>query len=508
MKKFIKVLSSPNMKAAAQRNMEVLPQYQYQSVVIDEYLKTAMKGKKYFIRTYGCQGNLRDSEVIAGILEKIGYVVTDDVLTADIILLNTCCVRENAEKKVFGEIGSLKSLKQKNPDLIIGVCGCMVQQEHIVSTILSKYQQVDLLFGTHNIHQLPMLIQEVLTSNQRICNVLSNQGDIQEDLPSCRASSFKAWVNIMYGCNKFCTYCIVPYTRGKERSRKAVDILNEIKELKALGYKEVTLLGQNVNAYGKDIDDLSFPQLLEQIALIGIERIRFTTSHPWDFSDELIDVIAKYDNIMNHIQLPVQSGDDNTLRLMGRRYSREQYLTLVEKIKTKIPTASITTDIIVGFPNESEEAFNNTLSLCEIVKYDSAFTFIYSPRVGTPAAKMKDNVLMETKKQRFNKLTAVIAKYELEKYKTFEDKVVKVLVEGPSKKNEEILSEMNKKLPYTYSCIFRFLIFRTIKNCFLYSIIITFWHSRTIFFSFVIGAIIRLSHTLMNRVYLRFNISK
>ena len=440
MKKFVKVLSSPNMKAAAQRNMDVLPQYQYQSVVIDEYLKTAMKGKKYFIRTYGCQGNLRDSEVIAGILEKIGYVLTDDVMSADIILLNTCCVRENAEKKVFGEIGSLKSLKQKNPDLIIGVCGCMVQQEHIVSTILSKYQQVDLLFGTHNIHQLPMLIQEVLTSNQRICNVLSNQGDIQEDLPSCRASSFKAWVNIMYGCNKFCTYCIVPYTRGKERSRKSIEILNEIKELKALGYKEVTLLGQNVNAYGKDIDDLSFPELLEQIALIGIERIRFTTSHPWDFSDELIDVIAKYDNIMNHIQLPVQSGDNEILRLMGRRYSREQYLTLVEKIKTKIPTASITTDIIVGFPNESEEAFNNTLSLCEIVKYDSAFTFIYSPRVGTPAAKMKDNVLMETKKQRFNKLTAVIAKYELEKYKTFENKVVKVLVEGPSKKNLEILS--------------------------------------------------------------------
>ena len=440
MKKFVKVLSSPNMKAAAQRNMDVLPQYQYQSVVIDEYLKTAMKGKKYFIRTYGCQGNLRDSEVIAGILEKIGYVLTDDVMSADIILLNTCCVRENAEKKVFGEIGSLKSLKQKNPDLIIGVCGCMVQQEHIVSTILSKYQQVDLLFGTHNIHQLPMLIQEVLTSNQRICNVLSNQGDIQEDLPSCRASSFKAWVNIMYGCNKFCTYCIVPYTRGKERSRRSIDILNEIKELKALGYKEVTLLGQNVNAYGKDIEDLSFPELLEQIALIGIERIRFTTSHPWDFSDELIDVIAKYDNIMNHIQLPVQAGDNEILRLMGRRYSREQYLTLVEKIKTKIPTASITTDIIVGFPNESEEAFNNTLSLCEIVKYDSAFTFIYSPRVGTPAAKMKDNVSMETKKRRFNKLTAVIAKNELEKYKTYENKVVKVLVEGPSKKNEEILS--------------------------------------------------------------------
>ena len=440
MKKFAKIISSPDMKQAAIRNMEVLPKYQYKSVIIDEDIKNVLTGKNYFIRTYGCQGNLRDSEVIAGILSNMGYKETNCVDNADIIILNTCCVRENAEKKVFGEIGTLKSLKQKNPELIIGVCGCMVQQEHIVSTILSKYQQVDLLFGTHNIYQLPSLIKDVITSNQRICNVLSNQGDIQEDLPSCRASNFKAWVNIMYGCNKFCTYCIVPYTRGKERSRKSVDILNEIKELKAKGYKEVTLLGQNVNAYGKDIDDLSFPELMEQIALTGIERIRFTTSHPWDFSEELIDVIAKYDNIMNHIQLPVQSGDDEILRLMGRRYSRKQYLDLVERIKAKIPEASITTDIIVGFPNESEEAFENTLSLCEIVKYDSAFTFIYSPRVGTPAAKMKDNVSMETKKQRFNKLTAVIAKNELEKYKTFEGKTVKVLVEGPSKKNIEILS--------------------------------------------------------------------
>ncbi len=329
---------------------------------------------------------------------------------------------------------------QTRPDLILGVCGCMVQQEHIVSTLLSQYPQVDLIFGTHNIYQLPSLIKEAIMSNQRICNVLSNQGDIQEDLPSCRASNFKAWVNIMYGCNKFCTYCIVPYTRGKERSRKSVDILNEVKELKRLGYKEVTLLGQNVNAYGKDIDDLTFPQLMEQIALIGIERIRFTTSHPWDFSDELIDVIAKYPNIMNHIQLPVQSGDDGILKLMGRRYNRQQYLDLVQRIKKKIPDAALTTDIIVGFPNESEEAFENTLSLCEQVKYDSAFTFIYSPRVGTPAAKMKDNVSMEVKKQRFNRLTAVIAKYELEKYKTYENKIVKVLVEGPSKKNPEILS--------------------------------------------------------------------
>lgn len=440
MKKFARVLSSPNMKDAAVRDVNTVPQYQYDSVKIDEDIKNIGINRKYYIRTYGCQGNLRDSEVIAGILETLKYSKTDDVEQADFIILNTCCVRENAEKKVFGEIGSLKSLKQKNPDLIIGVCGCMVQQEHIVSTILESYHQVDLLFGTHNIYQLPSLIKEVITSNQRVCNVMSNQGDIQEDLPSCRASSFKAWVNIMYGCNKFCTYCIVPYTRGKERSRKSKDILDEVRQLKEAGYKEITVLGQNVNAYGKDIDDLSFAALLEQIALIGIERIRFTTSHPWDFSDELIDVIAKYPNIMNHIQLPVQSGDDEILRLMGRRYTSKQYLDLVIKIKERIPNVSLTTDIIVGFPNESEQAFENTLALCEKVKYDSAFTFIYSPRVGTPAAKMKDNVSMDIKKQRFNKLTALIAKYELEKYKTYENKVVKVLVEGPSKKNEEILS--------------------------------------------------------------------
>ena len=440
MKKFVKVLSAPDMKQAANRNNNQLPIYDYENIDIDENIASLLKNKKYFIRTYGCQGNLRDSEIIAGILVKIGYVKTEDYNEADIIILNTCCVRENAEKKVFGEIGTLKSLKQKNPGLIICVCGCMVQQEHIVSNIMNNYQQVDIVFGTHNIHDLPKLIADTIYSNQRIIDVLSNQGDIKENLPSCRDSLFKAWVNIMYGCNKFCTYCIVPYTRGKERSRKSVDILQEVKELKEMGYKEITLLGQNVNAYGKDIDDLSFPELLEQIALIGIDRIRFTTSHPWDFSDKLIDVIAKYPNIMNHIQLPVQSGDNEILRLMGRRYTREQYLELVDKIRAKIPEASITTDIIVGFPNESEQAFNNTLSLCEAVKYDSAFTFIYSPRVGTPAWKIKDNVSLETKKIRFNKLTALIAKYELEKYKTYEGKTIKVLVEGPSKKNENVLS--------------------------------------------------------------------
>lgn len=440
MKKLVKLESAPNMKLAAKRDIRVAPQVIYHSVRIDPDMENIGKGKNFFVRTYGCQGNLRDSEVIEGILSKLGYQKTEEIEKADIILLNTCCVRENAEKKVFGEIGFLKNLKNKNPSLILGVCGCMVQQEHIVSALMNQYEQIDLVFGTHNIHMLPQFIKEVLTTNNRIFHILSNQGDIVEDLPSCRASNFKAWVNIMYGCNKFCTYCIVPYTRGKERSRRSVDILNEVRELKEKGYKEVTVLGQNVNAYGKDIDDLSFARLLEEIAKIGIERIRFTTSHPWDFSDELIDVIAKYPNIMKHIHLPVQSGDDHILRLMGRRYDSSQYLQLVEKIKAKIPQVALTTDIIVGFPNESEENFENTMKLCEKVRYDGAFTFIYSPRVGTPAAKMKDNVNMDVKKQRFNRLTALLATYQLEAYKQQEGKVVDVLVEGPSKKNPEILS--------------------------------------------------------------------
>lgn len=440
MKKLVKLQSAPDMKQAARRDIKEKPQVIYHSVRIDDDIANIGKGKYFFVRTYGCQGNLRDSEIIEGILSRLQYQKTDDIEKADIILLNTCCIRENAEKKVFGEIGFLKNLKSKNPSLILGVCGCMVQQEHVVSALMNQYEQIDLVFGTHNIHMLPQLIKEVLTSNNRIFNVLSNQGDIAEDLPSCRASDYKAWVNIMYGCNKFCTYCIVPYTRGKERSRKSEDILKEVRELKEKGYKEVTVLGQNVNAYGKDIDDLSFAELLREIAKIGIERIRFTTSHPWDFSDELIEVIATYPNIMNHIHLPVQSGDDHILRLMGRRYQSEQYLELVRKIREKIPDVALTTDIIVGFPNESEENFEHTMQLCEQVRYDGAFTFIYSPRVKTPAAKMKDNVSMEVKKQRFNRLTALLATYQLEAYKKQEGKIVKVLVDGPSKKNPEILS--------------------------------------------------------------------
>lgn len=446
MKRTIHVKTIPNLKDAAYRDLKTKPEVIYQSVVIDDSIKNIGQNKKFYVRTYGCQGNFRDGEIIEGILTRLKYQKAQNLEDADVILLNTCAIRENAEKKVFGEIGLLKKLKLKNSDLIFGICGCMVQQEHIVKKIMESCEHVDLVFGTHNIHHLPQLLKEAYFSKERVVEVLSNQGNITEDLPSLRASDFKAWVNIMYGCNKFCTYCIVPYTRGKERSRKSVDILQEIQELKDKGYKEVTVLGQNVNAYGKDIDDLSFPQLLEKIAQIGIDRIRFTTSHPWDFSDELIDVIAKYDNIMPHIHLPVQSGDDMILKRMGRRYTSDSYKQLVQRIRKKIPHVALTTDIIVGFPNETEENFENTLKLVDEIKYDGAFTFIYSPRVGTPAARMEDNVSMEEKKKRFKILTEHISKHQLAIYQKYQDQIVEVLVDGVSKKNDQMLSGYTKDM--------------------------------------------------------------
>ncbi len=393
------------------------------------------------VNTFGCQMNARDSEKLVGILEQIGYEITENE-ASDFVIFNTCTVRENANTRVYGHLGQLKNFKKKNPGMMIALCGCMMQEAHVVEKIKTTYKHVNLIFGTHNIYKFAELLYTSLTSKRMIIDIWKDTDQIVEDLPSERKFSFKSGVNIMFGCNNFCTYCIVPYVRGRERSRKPEDIVREIENLVADGVKEVMLLGQNVNSYGKNLEEpVSFAELLTMIESIeGLERIRFMTPHPKDLSDELIDVMSKSEKICHHIHLPLQSGSSEVLKKMNRKYTKEHYLALVEQIKAKIPDVSLTTDIIVGFPNESEQAFENTLSLCEIVKYDSAFTFIYSPRVGTPAAKMKDNVSMETKKQRFNKLTAVIAKNELEKYKTFENKVVKVLVEGPSKKNPEILS--------------------------------------------------------------------
>lgn len=405
------------------------------------------RGKKFFLRTYGCQANERDGETLAGILEQLQFTQCDQVEEADLILLNTCAVRKNAEDKVLGELGSLKRLRRDNPDVIFGLCGCMAQEEEIVNLLLEKYRHVDLIFGTHNLHRLPELLYKVM-NHEKAIEVFSKEGEVIENLPVKRFGNFKAWVNIMYGCDKFCTYCIVPYTRGKERSRKMEDVLEEVRILKEQGFKEVTLLGQNVNSYGKDHHlEGGFAKLLEETAKIGIERIRFTTSHPWDFSDDMIDVIAKYDNIMPFIHLPVQSGDSDMLKIMGRRYTIEEYKTLFDKLKSKIKNCAFSTDIIVGFPNETEEQFLRTLDIVNYCQYDNAYTFIYSPREGTPAARMEDNVPFEQKQERLARLNELVAKYALKNNQAYEGKIVKVLVDGASKKNKEVYSgytETNK----------------------------------------------------------------
>ncbi|TDQ39720.1 tRNA-i(6)A37 thiotransferase enzyme MiaB [Aureibacillus halotolerans] len=404
-------------------------------------------GKRFYIRTYGCQMNEHDTEVMAGIFEGMGYEATTDVNDADVILLNTCAIRENAENKVFGEIGHLKPLKLEKPDLLIGVCGCMSQEESVVNRILQKHPFIDMIFGTHNIHRLPDILREAIFGKEMVIEVWSKEGDIIENLPKVRKGQIKAWVNIMYGCDKFCTYCIVPYTRGKERSRRPEDIIEEVRHLARNGYKEVTLLGQNVNAYGKDFEDSSYGlgDLMEELSKIDIPRFRFMTSHPRDFDDRLIDVLAKGGNLMEHIHLPVQSGSSEILKIMGRKYSREHYMTLVAKMEERIPNVTFTTDIIVGFPNETEEQFEETLSIVREVEYDAAYTYIYSPREGTPAAKMEDNVPMEVKRERLQRLNQLVNELSLKKNKVFEGQVVDVLVEGESKKNPDVLSGYTRK---------------------------------------------------------------
>lgn len=393
-------------------------------------------GKTYYIKTYGCQMNEHDSENIAAILEQMGFMHAVNMEDADLILLNTCAIRENAHNKVFGMIGRVKHLKEQKPHIMLGLCGCMMQEESVIATLKKTYPFVDFIFGTHNIHDLPKIFKEAINSKKTYINVLSCEGDIIENMPAKRVSKYKAWVNIMYGCDKFCTYCIVPYTRGKQRSRMPIDILDEVKSLIAEGYKEITLLGQNVNAYGKDLDiNYNMANLLEDTAKLGIERIRFVTSHPWDFTDEMIEIIGKYKNIMPYIHLPLQSGSNKILKLMGRRYTKESYMELFDKIKKTIPNVSVTTDIIVGFPNETEQDFQDTLDVVNYCKYDSAFTFIFSPRIGTPAAKMADDVTIDIKNKRLYQLNDIVNKYSLENNKKYINKVVKVLIEGKSDKD-------------------------------------------------------------------------
>ena len=424
-------MNLPNMQDARVRNKTKV-EYIYQDNIIN---KDLFKEKKYYIKTYGCQMNVHDSEEIKAMLENLGFIGTEVMNEADIIILNTCAVRENAHDKVFGFLGRCKHLKKFKKDLIIGLCGCMAQEEAVVEEIKSKHPYIDIVFGTHNLNSLPSLLIE--KSKKLNIEVYSKEGNVFENIQYKRDSHITAWVNIMFGCDKFCTYCIVPYTRGKQRSRKSEEIIKEVQSLKEDGYKEITLLGQNVNAYGKDLEgEINFAELLKRVSDIGIERIRFVTSHPWDFTDEMIDIIAERNNIMPYIHLPIQSGSSRILKLMGRRYTKEEYLSLVEKIKEKIKNCAITTDIIVGFPNESDEDFLETLDVVQNVKYDGAFTFIYSPREGTPAAKMEDSIPLEVKEDRLKKLNDIVNKYALINNKKLEDTIVKVLVLGKSEKDE------------------------------------------------------------------------
>jgi len=399
-------------------------------------------GKHYLIQTYGCQGNEADSETIKGILEALGFKETNRENHADFILLNTCAIRENAENRVFGELGRLKQYKKTNPDLILGVAGCMPQEENITNTLLEKYPYVDLIFGTHNIHKLPEYIETALLGKERVIEVFSDEGSIVENLPKKRDHDSKAWVNIMFGCDEFCTYCVVPYTRGKERSRAPESIIEEVKNLAEAGYNEVTLLGQNVNAYGRDFKDkrYTFADLLEALGHLDIPRVRFTTSHPNDFDEAAIKAIAKHNNMMPHIHLPVQSGSNAVLKKMNRKYTKESYLDLVKTIKKHIPDVSLTTDIIVGFPGETEQDFLQTLDLVKQVDFEGAFTFIFSAREGTPAYSYEDNVSHEEKKERLQRLNAVINAGYLKGSQRFEHAVVDVLVEGVSKKQADIVA--------------------------------------------------------------------
>lgn len=429
----------PDLKEAQKRTTNTIDRID--TFTIPEAARMMGRGKTYFISTYGCQANERDSETIAGILDELGFTPNETPENSDVIIINTCAIRQNAEEKVLGEIGNFKRLYRENKDLIIGVCGCMAQEEGLVETLLTKYPQVRLLFGTHNIQELPSMLYSCMYDGKKIVKIYSKEGEVYENLPVHRFGTFKAWVNIMYGCDKFCTYCIVPYTRGKQRSRKMSEILKEVHQLKDEGYKEITLLGQNVNAYGKDMDnEQDFATLLEEVAKIGIPRVRFTTSHPWDFSEKMIDIIAKYDNIMPFIHLPLQSGDDDVLKLMGRRYTKESYLALYDKIINTIPNVSVSTDIIVGFPNETDEQFEHTLDVVRYCKYDNAFTFIFSARPGTPASRMKDSIDMETKRKRLAKLNKTWNDLALEKNKAYVGRTVTVLVDGPSKKDENVYS--------------------------------------------------------------------
>lgn len=403
-----------------------------------------LEGKKYNIITFGCQMNEHDSETIAGMLQEKGCSEVLDKKDSDITIINTCSIRENADKRFFGTLGQLKKIKEKNPDYVACVCGCMMQQQHVIDTIKAKYPWVDIIFGTHNIHRFPALLENVYQEKEKVMEILEDREEIVEGLPAKRLFHHKSFVNIMYGCNNFCTYCIVPYTRGREKSRKPEDIINEIKTLVADDVREVTLLGQNVNSYsgidaeGRQWDFADLIYALNDVE--GLERIRFMTSHPKDLSDKLIQAYVDCDKLCNYIHLPVQAGSSRVLKRMNRKYDRGKYLELVRKLRAAVPGITLSTDIIVGFPGETEEDFEETLSLVKEVGYDSAFTFLYSVRKGTPAAEYEDQIPEETKHERFNRLVDLINEGSAAKNAAYVGRIEKVLVEGVSKKNDETLT--------------------------------------------------------------------
>ena len=424
-------MNIPNLAVAADRKKVLVREEK-----LEMDIKPIYKGKKYFLRTYGCQMNVHDSEEIKYYLESLGYEAVDELELADIVVLNTCAIRENAKDKVFGYLGRCKHLKKEKPDLIIAVAGCLMQKPNEIEEIHNRHKYIDIIIGTHNLNELPSLIEEA--NNKKIQNieVYSNSDVVFENVKYNRDSKVSAWINIIYGCDKFCTYCIVPFTRGRERSRKMEEVLEEVRDLKEQGYIEVTLLGQNVNAYGKDLNlGYDFATLLEEVAKIGIPRIRFVTSHPWNFTDKMVDVIAKYDNVMPYVHLPIQSGSDDILRKMNRKYTIDEYKKLFDQIKSKVKNVAITTDIIVGFPNETDEDFEKTLDIVNYCKFDGAYTFIFSPREGTAAARMEDKVSMEVKEKRLQELNNLVNKYSLESNQKLIGKVVDVLVNGISEKD-------------------------------------------------------------------------
>lgn len=418
----------------------------HQKSLMREFAALEKRPHTYCVVTYGCQMNAHDSEKLEGMLTEMGMEKADSRETADFVIFNTCCVRDNAQRRALGNVTWLKEIKKTRPELMVAVCGCMMQQKGMGEQILRQYPFVDLAFGTHNLYRFAQLMLQAVKSRRRVVEVVQDdEGSIPEELPVLRSSPYHAYITIMYGCNNFCSYCIVPYVRGRERSRASSRIIEEARQLKADGVKEIMLLGQNVNSYGLDVEgELSFAQLLKQLDEVGIERIRFMTSHPKDISDELIDVIAGSRHICHALHLPVQHGSTRVLESMNRRYSREKYLSRVEAIRSKIPDMSLTTDLIVGYPGETEEEFEETCSLVSEVSYDSAFTFIYSPRIGTRAADMPDQIPEAVSSRRIQKLIAIQKESTHRNYARYIGQVHSVLVDEASKRDETQMAGKNE----------------------------------------------------------------